>query len=119
MMENGSVIDAVIESDPGLEGGPLFPVALVIPAPLRQWNVSEIVAPAITDPAAVPSFELSSAAWLAIVDIEPPAGGSGELTVIATGPPLVPAQTASAVECWYCETAMRRAWRAELVTASR
>jgi len=77
------------------------------------------VAPARTDPAAVPSFELSSAAWLAMVPMTPPDGGSGEVTETARGPPPVPAQTLSAVVCWEEDTAMRSACRTEFVTASR
>ena len=93
------VIRAVIESEPGLDGALLLAVAFVIAAPFRQWNVTESVAPAITEPASVPSFELSSAAWFAMVAIAPPEGGTAEVTVTATGPPPVPAHTLSAVEC--------------------
>ena len=57
------------------------------------------VAPAITEPAGVPSFELSSAAWFAMVTIDPPDGGIAEVTVTATGPPLVLAHTLFAVLC--------------------
>jgi len=109
------VMDAVIESEPGSAGPLALPVALVIAAPLRQWKVMVSVAPAMTDPAGVPSLELSSAAWLAIVAMAPPAGGIGEVTVTASGP----LQIASAVLCWYLETAMRSDCRTELVTASR
>ena len=77
------------------------------------------VEPASTEPDGVPSFELSSDAWLAMVTICPPEGGIADVTVTASGPPLVPPHTLSAVPCWYDETAMRSAWRTELVTASR
>src|ERR1700686_4908573 len=106
---------AVTESDPGSDGPLPFPFSLVITSPPRQWNVTLRVAPERTVPAAVPSFELSSAAWFAIVTIEPPAGGMGEVTVLATGPPLVLEQTVLAVGCWYWDTAIRSAWRTELV----
>ena len=115
----GWVMVAVIESEPGSEGPLPLPVALVIATPFRQWKVTVSVAPAIAEPAGVPSLELSSAAWLAIVTTCPPDGGTAEVTVIATGPPLVLAHTALAVVCWYEDTAMRSDWRTELVTASR
>src|SRR5712692_8617067 len=63
------------------------------------------VEPAITDPAGVPLFELSRAAWLAMVTMGPPDGGMGELTVTASGPLPVLAQMASAVACWSGDTA--------------
>ncbi len=95
----GLMMVAVIESEPGSDGPLPFPVAFVIAAPFKQWNVMLIDAPAIAEPAGVPSFELSSAAWLAMVTIEPPDGGMADVTTTATGPPLVPAQTESAVLC--------------------
>src|SRR5712692_398700 len=110
---------AVTESDPASWGPLPLAVTLVMAAPLRQWNVIESVEPAITEPAGVPSFELSSAAWLAMVTMGPPDGGMGELTVTANGPLPVAAQTLSAVECWSGETATRSACRTELPTASR
>jgi hypothetical protein len=54
-----------------------------------------------------------------MVVMEPPDGGTGEVTVTATGPPPVPAHTLLAVLCWYEDTAIRSAWRVELVTDSR
>src|SRR5450759_2306191 len=113
------VMLAVIESDPALEGPAPFPVALVTATPFKQWNVTVKVAPAITDPAGVPLLELSSAAWLAMVVMALPDGGIADTTVTATGPPPVPAHTLLAVFCWYDDTAMRRACRTALVTASR
>src|SRR6266849_3269985 len=110
---------AVMASDPALEGPLPLLVALVTAAPFKQWNVTLKVAPAITDPAGVPLLELSSAAWLAIVVMAPPAGGIADTTVTATGPLPVPAHMLFAVACWYEDTAMRRACRTELVTASR
>src|SRR5258708_20633582 len=109
---------AVTESDPALDGPPPLLVALVTAAPFRQWNVTLRVAPASTEPAAVPLLELSSAAWLAIVAMAPPEGGIADTTVTATGPLPLPEQTLFAVVCSYEETAMRSAWRTELVTAS-
>ena len=113
------VMLAVTESDPVSEGPAPLLVAFVMAAPFKQWNVTLKVAPARTDPAGVPLLELSSAAWLAIVMMAPPDGGIADTTVTATGPLPVPAQMLFAVVCWYEDTAMRRAWRTELVTASR
>src|SRR6266851_3802727 len=110
---------AVMESEPALEGPLPLLVALVTAAPFRQWTVTVKVAPAITDPAGVPLFELSSAAWLAIVAMAPPDGGIADTTVTARGPPPVPAHMLFAVVCWYEDTAMRKACRTELATASR
>jgi hypothetical protein len=85
--------------------------------PARQWKVTLMVPPLITEPAAVPLLELSSDAMFTIDAIELPPGGIAVDTVTADGPPA-PAHTASAVACCDGDTAMRRAWRAELVTAS-
>src|SRR5690348_7939452 len=93
------VIVAVMESEPGSAGPRPLPVAFVMATPLRQWKVTAIVAPARTVPAGVPSFELSSAAWLAMVTIWPPDGGTAVVTVTASGPPLVAAHTPLAVAC--------------------
>ena len=108
----------VTESEPGSSGPAPLLVALVMTLPARQWNVTLMVPPLITEPAAVPLLELSSDAMLTIDAIGLPPGGIAVVTVTAEGPPA-PAQTASAVECCAGETAMRSAWRAELVTASR
>src|SRR6266849_1133985 len=117
MIRMVSLMVAVIESE---LCGPLpLAVALVIAALLRQWKVTDKVAPAMTEPAGVPLVELSSAASLAMVEMAPPDGGIGEMTVTASGPLPVPAQTASAVACWPGETATRNACRTELATASR
>src|ERR1700686_644288 len=113
------VMLAVTESDPTLEGLPPLPVALVMAAPFKQWNATARVAPAVTDPAGGPSWELSRDAWFAMVVLDPPEGGIELTTVTATGPPPDPEQIALAVGCWYWETAMRSACRTELVTASR
>src|SRR5260370_19694334 len=107
---------AVTEPDPALDGPPPLLVALVTAAPFRQWNVTLRVAPASTDPAAVPLLELSSAAWLAIVAMAPPEGGIADTTVTATGPLPLPAQTLFALVCCYDATAMSRTWRHALVT---
>jgi hypothetical protein len=93
------VMLAVTESDPGSEGPPPLLVAFVTAAPFKQWKVTLNVAPASTDPAGVPLFELSSAAWLAIVAMAPPAGGIADTSVTATGPLPVPAQMLFAVVC--------------------
>ena len=119
MTDMRSVMLAVTESDPASDGPPPLLVALVTAAPFKQWKVTLNVAPASTDPAGVPLLELSSAAWLATVMMAPLAGGIAETTVTATGPLPVSAQMLFAVLCWYEETAIRRAWRTELVTASR
>ncbi len=95
----GCVMVAVMESEPGSVGPLPFDVTLVTAAPFKQWKVTLTVAPAMTEPAGVPSFELSSAAWFAMVAIGPPAGGTDDATVTATGPLPVPAQTLSAVLC--------------------
>ena len=108
----------VTESDPGSSGPAPLLVALVMTLPARQWKVTLMVPPLITEPAAVPLLELSSDAMLTIDAIGLPPGGIAVVTVTAEGPPA-PAQTASAVACCVGETAMRSAWRAELVTASR
>lgn len=93
------VIVAVMESEPGSAGPCPLPVALVMATPSRQWKVTAMVAPARTVPAGVPSFELSGAAWLAMVTIWPPEGGNADVTVTASGPPLVDPHTPSAVAC--------------------
>ena len=114
------VIVTVTESEPGDEGPAPFAVALVTPAPLMRWKVTLKVAPETTEPDGVPLLELSSAAWFATVATElPPAAGSAVVTVTAVGPLPVPAHTLLAVLCWYEDTAMRSAWRAEFVTDSR
>src|SRR5450756_2171727 len=99
MTDMRSVMVAVTESDPGLDGPSPLLVALVIAAPFKQWNVMVKVAPAMTDPAGVPLFELSSAAWLAMVVMAPPDGGIADTTVTVIGPPPVPAQMLFAVLC--------------------
>lgn len=99
MTDTRLVMVAVIESEPGFVGPAPLPVALVMPALFKQWNVTLMVAPAIVDPEGVPSLELSRAAWLAMVAMGPPAGGIEETTVTAVGPPPVPAHTRSAVAC--------------------
>src|SRR5258708_14710686 len=110
---------AVMESEPALEGPLPLLVAFVTAAPFRQWNVTVRVAPAITDPAGVPLFELSSAAWLAIVAMAPPDGGIADTPLTAPGPLPAPSPMVFAVVCWYEDTAIRNACRTELVTASR
>ena len=70
-----------------------------------------------TRPAAVPLLERSRDALLAMEAIELPPSGMAVVTVSADGPPA-PAQTASPVARCEGDTAMRSAWRAELVTAS-
>ncbi len=100
MTDMGSVIEAVMESEPGSDGPRPLVVALVMAAPFKQWKVTLSVAPAITEPAGVPSFELSSEAWFAMVAIGPPPGGTAEVTVTAIGPLPVPAHTPSAALCW-------------------
>src|SRR5260370_8943079 len=108
---------AVTESEPGSNGPPPLAVALVTAEPLRQWNVIDSVDPASTEPAGGPLLELSSAASLAMVEMGPPARGLGELTVTASAPLLVPAQTLSALACWAGDTATRVAYLTGLATA--
>ncbi len=86
MIRMVSLMVAVIESEPALCGPLPLAVALVIAALLRQWKVTDKVAPAMTEPAGVPLVELSSAASLAMVEMAPPDGGIGEMTVTASGP---------------------------------
>src|SRR5437773_4175998 len=108
----------VTESEPAFSGPAPLLVALVTATPARQWKVTRTVAPLITDPAAAPLLELSSAALLVMVAIDAEPAGMEDVTVTAVAPP-VPAQTASAVVCCAGETATRSACRVELVTASR
>jgi len=53
----------------------------------------------MADPFAVPSLELSRAAWLAMVAISPVGGVTVDVRVVATGPPVVFAQALFAVLC--------------------
>ena len=62
----------VTESEPGSRGPAPLLVAFVMTAPARQWKVTLMVPPLITEPAAVPLLELSSDARLTIDEIEPP-----------------------------------------------
>jgi hypothetical protein len=88
-----------IESDPALDGPLPSLVALITPALARQWNVTVIEAPLITDPAGVPLLELSSEARLAMVVTEVAPGGKAVVTEVATGPAPAEAQTVFAVAC--------------------
>ena len=108
MTFNRKVTLTVTESEPGSRGPAPLLVALVMTFPARQWKVTLMVPPLITEPAAVPLLELSSDAMLTIEAIELPPGGIDVVTVTADGPPA-PAQTASAVACWDGDTAMRSA----------
>ena len=84
-------------------------VALVTAAPFKQWNVTLKVAPEIDEPAGAPVLELSRAASFAIVARLPPLGGTGDVTVTASGPAEVLAHIVFAVDCWDAETATRSA----------